>query len=100
MDEGSWSEREGGEPARTPSGGKNDRIEELRAAAGRAKVKFNALREAFDAMERAHQQGDYSPSPDLQARMDEFRLAAGEVHRVAREMRAAGESEPHPGGPQ
>lgn len=100
MDEESWSKRQSGELVTTPSGGQKDRVEELRAAAGRAKQRFNALREAFDAMERAHQQGDYSPSPDLQLRMDEFRGAAAEVHRVAREMRAAGESGSHSGGPQ
>ena len=71
---------------------KRDRAAELQAAAAVAKQRFAALQSAFNAMESAHKRGDYSPSPDLQERLDEFRTAASEVHRVAAEFRAATES--------
>lgn len=67
---------------------KKDRAGELRAAAALAKQRFTALQDAFDAMENAHKQGDYSPSPELQQRLDEFRSAASEVHRLATEFRS------------
>lgn len=50
---------------------------------------FIALKDAFNAMESAHQRGDYSRSPGLQQRLKEFRSAASEVHRLAIELRLA-----------
>lgn len=68
------------------------RADELQAAAALARERFGAAQAAFNAMESAHKRGDYSPSPDLQQRLDEFRSAASEVQRLATEFRSAAEA--------
>lgn len=77
---------------------KTDRAAELHAAAAFARQRFTAVRDAFNAVEAAHKRGDYSRSPDLQQRLDEFRSAASEVHRLATEFRSATESRADMGG--
>lgn len=76
---------------------KKDRAAELDAAAAVARQRFTDLQRAFNAVEEAHKRGDYSPSPDLQERLDEFRSAASEVHRLATEFRSAGGGDPDAG---
>lgn len=73
------------------------RADQLRAAAALAKERFSAAQAAFDAMESAHKRGDYSPSPDLHLRLDEFRYAASEVQRLTAEFLSAAPSR-EPGG--
>lgn len=79
---------------------RKDRAAELEAAAAVARQRFNELQQAFNAVEEAHKQGDYSPSPNLQERLDEFRSAASEVHRLATEFRSAGGGDPGAGHPE
>lgn len=74
---------------------KRIRAEELQAALALAKQRFAGLKIAFNAMEAAHKRGDYSPSKELQQRLDEFHTAASEVHRLAAEFRAASDSARH-----
>ena len=74
-----------------------NRADELRSAAALAKDRFSAVQAAFNAMESAHKRGDYSPAPDLQARLDEFRTAASEVQRLATEFISASSLRREPG---
>lgn len=71
---------------------RRDRAAALQSAAATARQRFGELQDAFNAMESAHKRGDYSPSPDLQRRVEEFRRAASKVHRLASEFRAASET--------
>lgn len=73
------------------------RADQLQAAAAVARERFRAAQAAFNAMESAHKRGDYSPSPELRQRLDEFRYAASEVHRLATEFRSASGA-PHDAG--
>lgn len=68
---------------------RKDRADALEGAGARARQRFIALKDAFNAMESAHQRGDYSRSPGLQQRLKEFRSAESEVHRLAIELRLA-----------
>lgn len=72
-----------------------DRVENLQAAVTRAKQRFTAVQEAFNTMEDAHRRGDYSPFPDLQRRIDEFRSAAAEVQRLATSRVSGEDSRTH-----
>lgn len=63
-------------------------MEELRAATALAKERFTAVQAAFDAVEDAHQRGDYSRSPEFEQRLEELHQAAAEVHRLATELRS------------
>jgi hypothetical protein len=76
---------------------KRDRVEKLHAAVDRAKQRFTALQDAFNMMENAHKRGDYSPSRDLQRRIEEFRSAAAEVQRLATDSRSGSDSRPDAG---
>lgn len=71
----------------------NGRMEELRAAAALARERFTALQRAFNAVERAHGRGDYSPSPEFRQRLDEFHQIASRVHRLATELRRASDNQ-------
>lgn len=73
---------------------RKDRAAEFVAASALAKERFAALQDAFDALENAHQRGDYSRRPDFYQRLAEFRCAASEVHRLVREIRPAFGSRP------
>lgn len=74
-----------------------DPVADLRTAVARAKERFTALQDAFNAMENAHKQGNYSPSADLQRCLDEFRSAAADVQRLAAESRSRPGSTPDAG---
>lgn len=71
-----------------------DPLERLQAATAVAQQRFAQAREAFRALERAHERGDYSPSPDFQRRLQEFHEAASEVHRLATQVRSRTDSHP------
>lgn len=63
------------------------RLLSLEAATALANERFTALQGAFEAVESAHKRGDFSPASAFYHRVEEFRSAAAEVHRLAGEVR-------------